>query len=529
MDNHTDNGASGWSHHQETDTTRDAGHNSQTTTVSGPEENRRHALAIDSAFESWVENSSSDEIFSVTPNEPGDYYYSLIGNVSRDEESGSSSYSSGHTADKFGLASGGKFSNSSTRTHKVTGPDAPSDSYVYVEYHEDYPGGTHDRQDYDSSELLSQTTRTTSESGTYYDVPLGFGIGLRIQSGDYTVDEQTTLTTRYEFDHETDYTPYGLEVSDGLTLNQLTSQTTITGSYGPGGLTESRDFISTQSDRDYDFIATYPPSGQWREDTTYTTVNVENDNGQFSGLKVERTVFADYLEVNDFDETEVIDIFGGTPPSGPQGQTTKGGYTPGILEVGIAEAAATNLLPGGQQLNALANLLSPIAAAIAALGQVQEEAEDSVIFGRNTRNPNSKGALERELGLYQRDQPGSKLNGAAENLRKNTAAGVETGLLALPGGAVYEAGQLVHGQDARGNDATGWTFFGVLAGIVGGKWLFGGAGDEVAENGGKAADDVAKGSRHAKTVTGDEHHLMTNKNRISKAAGGPFTPRAIEC
>ncbi|MEX2172309.1 MAG: hypothetical protein WD851_23515, partial [Pirellulales bacterium] len=130
LDNHTDNGASGWSHHQETDTTRDAGHNSQTATVSGPEENRRHTLAIDSAFESWVDNESSDTLYTATT-------FRRTGNVTHDEKSGSSSYQSSHLTNATGLARDGKFSSSSTNVESHSTPIPTESSYYYNHVYND--------------------------------------------------------------------------------------------------------------------------------------------------------------------------------------------------------------------------------------------------------------------------------------------------------------------------------------------------------------------------------------------------------
>ncbi|MEX2172310.1 MAG: hypothetical protein WD851_23520 [Pirellulales bacterium] len=216
--------------------------------------------------------------------------------------------------------------------------------------------------------------RTTSENGSYFDLPLSLGIGVRIQTGEYTIEERTYLTERTD-EHSDEFdTPYGTKINGLLVLREETSRTTTTGSYGPGGLTESRDFSSTLSDRFYREFSDREPSGFWEDEIERYALTFNNDNGEISGHEYHRWQITDATGTYEIlDPIVDRDLFENPPPTGPKGQATQGGYTPGILEATIFEAAVANLFPGGRQLNALANLLSPIAAAIAAIGQLKAE------------------------------------------------------------------------------------------------------------------------------------------------------------
>jgi hypothetical protein len=144
------------------------------------------------------------------------------------------------------------------------------------------------------------------------------------------------------------------------------------GSYGPWGSLQSPKVSQSFVDRDYSHYVKDDDD----EVTTTTDVHnkdIHNDNGEFSGHEHHRN-----WTVNPDSSVTVTtnfgnNLFAGGAPSGPKGQATQGEHTPGTIDVGIAAAAATNLLPGGNQLSALGNLLSPVAGAIAALGHVSDD------------------------------------------------------------------------------------------------------------------------------------------------------------
>ncbi len=125
--------------------------------------------------------------------------------------------------------------------------------------------------------------------------------------------------------------------------------------------------------------------------------------------------------------------------------------------------------------------------ALGALGLLALAGETTLgtTFGDGQENPSSAASMAREMGTFQRSQEGSGLNKAAEDLKANTATGVEVGLSALPGATAFEVGQALHGQDIAGREATTWTFLGVIAGIFGFKKA--GAADEAVEETAEAA------------------------------------------
>ncbi|MEX2172313.1 MAG: hypothetical protein WD851_23535 [Pirellulales bacterium] len=328
-------GINGTEEDRDTHTIQQGGYISQSASISGPEDKRRHTLAIDSAFESWVDNESSDTLYITDPAAPNSWTLRRTGNVTHDEKSSSSSYDSSHLADAAGLARDGKFSYTATTTESHSAPIPTESSYYYNHRYTDDAVVIDELTDNQTAQS-TRSVRHTSENGSYFDLPVALGVVVRIQSGDYTIEERTYLTERERDYSDVFQTPYGTDIIDELFLRELTSETTTTGNYGPGGLNESKEFSSTSSERLYWKYLDREVSSPWQDQFQRYALTMSNDNGQISGHKYHRWQAIDATGTYEIlDPIIDEDIFDGLPPTGPKGQTTKGEYTPETLDGGI--------------------------------------------------------------------------------------------------------------------------------------------------------------------------------------------------
>ncbi|MEM8947586.1 MAG: AHH domain-containing protein, partial [Planctomycetota bacterium] len=376
----------------------------------------------------------------------------------------------------------------------------------------------------------SETLTTTRSTGTTYTGSHSLGAdGVSSVGGELTASNKSEISVELDYGGTTFDNGAGqtYELIANTATSGYTHTQTETGSYGSGqtyggraNSTSDHWHRSNAETRYTDQIPDYQEERTYQEtsdNSNYHTISHEfQANG--SSATVKRGSNSTVTESG----TQSIDSFGEMTehnfrnvtesdfgPDGSSENTSNRGWgviggspPPGIGPTyhGLSSDSQTGPATTSQTGNS--GPVSPgfftVFATVAGLGQslgaIGLGAAEGLgkSFGTGHENPNSAGTLAESMRAAQRSQPGSNLNQVAKDISRDTAGLVETGLLSLPGGTFYEVGQLLHGEDATGKKATGWTLFGAIAGVLSGKWL-GGAGDEVVENADNATKAAAKG------------------------------------